>query len=160
MHWRIHQGFELYLMFWHKAVILQSLKWFFSIGLQPSQYLSFLQNMWLPSRLNIFRLLAWSRGNTSAAKDLFESCGEPAFAAFYAAKANLFDDQRSINLEKLWQLMERQVAIRVATSHRNTYRRVISRKPNDSDRHHQDYPANVTAGVASPLTMYDRKQEV
>lgn len=38
----------------HKAVS-SSPEMVFPIGLQPSQYLSFLQNMWLPGRLNIFR---------------------------------------------------------------------------------------------------------
>ncbi len=37
-------------------------------------------------------LIYWSRDNTARAKELFRSCGEPAFAPFYAARAQLYDD--------------------------------------------------------------------
>ncbi len=37
-------------------------------------------------------LIYWSRDNAARAKELFRSCGEPGFAPFYAARAELYDD--------------------------------------------------------------------
>lgn len=46
-------------------------------------------------------LIWWSRNNTGNAKALFVKCGnEPAYAPFYATKANLFETDAEANLQK------------------------------------------------------------
>ena len=103
-------------------------------------------------------LLAWSRGNTSAAKDLFESCGEPAFAAFYAAKANLFDDQRSINLEKAmaldgkgWRYGKLLAQEYLAQGHLQEALMIAT-------KYHQDYPANDGVAFLLAKCMIENKK--
>ncbi len=49
-------------------------------------------------------LIHWNAGNTKQAVDLFQQCGTPDFAPFYAAKASLVSNDAEENLIKAAQL--------------------------------------------------------
>lgn len=54
-------------------------------------------------------LIHWSRNHTDRAKALFEQCGNPDFAPFYAARAKLFNDgQYGADLKRAAQLDPRE----------------------------------------------------
>ncbi|MBA4058138.1 MAG: DUF5107 domain-containing protein, partial [Marivirga sp.] len=54
-------------------------------------------------------LIYWSRNNTTEAKELFKQCGSPDFAAFYAARTSLMQDQQfADDLKKASQLDPRE----------------------------------------------------
>ena len=68
------------LVFPFRASTAEALEWVISesVDWKPKYYLG---------------LIHWSRNDTSRAKDLFSQCGDPDFAPFYAARAELYDDK-------------------------------------------------------------------